>query len=612
MATKKTSELLQDCETQERSLYTSLGRLLYENVQSGGISYRFEPENAALEAQAKRLVRDIVAQKVADRKDERVPAKPVKVIAKAPVRPVVRKAPPVKAPVKAAVKEPKNKVVAVLKGVTNVLLSEFKERPELPAVQEKAPAQAISRRGQLEPYTQMIVELHVATNKVLDIQKDLNDCLSAGLLHTTGDRTATLQAEADKKIQNVVLLLGKKREEIKNIMEQKRQFFAENPDVAQWKAEEGFLKKIEQEVQSTTRRIDDLVNEVVDLFKSINNVFEKDLEQTRVERGARAVAAAQAGTEVLVQEVSQAVDEYLEEQAAEEPVAEEVVAEVAEEVAPAEPEILEETLVDDASAEAPAEETNDYGLFETAARKLGRESSSDDEKISILHTLFRNAPKRAVPFLYDMIREGDIYFQRKLFTLLGLLDYPTLVDLYRRFVTDENSSLRLQGIMGLIKLGSHEAKNVIVTAIRDHDANIRRFIVNHLDHTGGEAEAVGIAHLSGDSNDGVARVAIRKLGIMGSHFAFVTLVPKLESPNPKVCMEAIDALRKIVGTDLGYDPTVSLSERKRQAQQWKVLAQKSYTNPRLLRELRAEHSQGGKPKVAVAPKAVVRPKRKAS
>ncbi|MBF0330870.1 MAG: hypothetical protein HQL17_02955 [Candidatus Omnitrophica bacterium] len=654
MATKKRSELLQECATQADSLYTTFGRLLYENIQSGGIAYYFEPDNAALMAQAKRLVKDIAAEKISDRKAKvtpvktvrrEVPAKapvksPVKISAKPLVKPPV-KAAPVKLTVRPVPKAPKNQVVAVLKGVTHVLMSEFKGHDvpaELPVVklpEMPAPVEAVidtaavakefvkksagmNMRGKLEPYTQLIVELHVSRNKILDIQKDLNDCISTGLLHTTGEQTADHQAEVNRKIQSITVLLGQEREEIKRIMENKRQFFADNPEADTWKPEEVFLEKMQQEVALTTRRVDDLVAEVVVLFKHISAGFENDLSQTR--------ESIRAPREVVVREIrsheqapSLLVDKQFE-TFEEEPLPEAAVEAVEEDI-PAEEPVSEDANVETADDETTDDETTDdettddeagdYGLLETAARKLVGDNISDDEKVAVLHTVFRNAPKRAVPFLYELIRESDIYFQRRTLSLLTALDYPTMVDLYRRFITDVNSSLRLQGMMGLIKLGSDEAKHVLVSAIRDHDAHVRRFIVNHLDHTAGEPEATAIARLSGDIDDGVARVAIRKLAMMGNHFAFVTLVPKLESASARVCKEAIDALLLITGTDLGYNYTATHAERKRQAKPWNDLARKSYTQPRLLRELR-QQSLGGQPKVeASAVKADAKPQVKA-
>ena len=159
MATKKKQDVLKECDTQRDSLYASFGRLLYENVQSGGISYFFEPENPALAAQAKRLVRDVVVGKIADRKPKLdpfviarrkalkdkaqaapvVPAKIVKPASKpvkpAPAVPVVKApAKPVKV-VKVVPKpaKPKNEMMAVIKGVQNMIAAALPSAQVVPA-----------------------------------------------------------------------------------------------------------------------------------------------------------------------------------------------------------------------------------------------------------------------------------------------------------------------------------------------------------------------------------------------------------------------------------------------------------------------------------------------
>ena len=144
MITKKTQELLKECDTQVDSLFTSFGRLLYENIQAGAISYYFDPTDGALTTQAKRLIRDIVAQKISNKKPTprfsqskaqdrlRRRAEPVEIPKLAPSATSQRTAPTKASKMKVAVKPPvatsrpkaqKNKVAAILKGVKNVFLA---------------------------------------------------------------------------------------------------------------------------------------------------------------------------------------------------------------------------------------------------------------------------------------------------------------------------------------------------------------------------------------------------------------------------------------------------------------------------------------------------------
>ena len=142
----------------------------------------------------------------------------------------------------------------------------------------------IERRGQLEPYTEPMVDLRFFINRLHEVRKDFNDCISGGLLHVTGERTAAYQAAVDEKIQTITLLMEKKREVIKFMMEKKKQFFTENTESTSWKTEEDFLARVDQDVVQTTKRIDVLIDEVVGLFKNIKEVYEKDLEEGRLAR----------------------------------------------------------------------------------------------------------------------------------------------------------------------------------------------------------------------------------------------------------------------------------------------------------------------------------------
>ncbi|MBF0479920.1 MAG: hypothetical protein HQL26_10600 [Candidatus Omnitrophica bacterium] len=619
MATKNKQESIQECDKQFDSLFTSFGKLLYENIQAGSISFYFEPPDASLTAKAKRFIRDIVVQKISEKKSKpaskviskvipKVIAKTVskvvpKVVQKAQAKPAPKAIP--KETSKVIPKAKKNQVAAILNGAKNVLMSARKEK--------KPVSLGIERRGQLASYTNLVVDLHVFAKKLSEVQKDFNQCIITDLLRTPGEQMADYQIAVDDKIRAIIVLMGKKQEVIKQIMEKKKQFFTENPGAKMWKPEEDFLKQVERDAVDTTKRIDGLIGEVVDLFKNIKDLYENDLEQHRLvqeqeklrEELVASLPASSNAAENSELVTEPAVLEVAEDAIVPEMVDEQVQETVGEVSVEPEPESSDEVIAVEQQAENQIEqiieqepiratqdileEVEDYGLFETAVRKLSSEVVDKDEKLQVLHALFRNSPKKVVPFLYEFVRDADIFPKRQLFFLLNMLDYPSMVGLYRRFITDENSSLRLQGVMGLVKLGSIEAKQVIATAIHDRDSNIRRFIVNHLDHRGGDPEATALGRLAGDSDENVARIAIRKLGLMANHFAFVSLVPKLESANIKVRKEVITALKAITGTDLGYNYAAIDGELKRQVQPWKTLAKESYMHPRLLRDLRLKH-----------------------
>jgi hypothetical protein len=85
---------------------------------------------------------------------------------------------------------------------------------------------------------------------------------------------------------------------------------------------------------------------------------------------------------------------------------------------------------------------------------------------------------------------------------------------------------------------------------------------------------------------------------MKSRVSFTQVLPKLDSLNEKIRKEAIDALRMMTGTDLGYNYMAPASERKRSSQSWQKLWSNNQSNPRFLEEMRA----GSRSKMVVFPK----------
>ncbi|MBF0217668.1 MAG: hypothetical protein HQL30_11835 [Candidatus Omnitrophica bacterium] len=222
MVNKKTLELIRECNEQIESLYSSLGKFLYQNINSGGLSYYFEPSDVALSLRAKALRRDIVAEKISGDKPAKAKAAAAKAsplavkVKGAPVKPALRPAPdPVK---KASVIVKKKKVE-----------TRPAEAAAAPVTGERAKVSlGREKRGQLEPYTKLLVDLYTFKTRLLEIQNDLNGCLALGLLHTESENADRYQNAFNKKIRTITALIGENKEVIKQIMEKKKQFLENN------------------------------------------------------------------------------------------------------------------------------------------------------------------------------------------------------------------------------------------------------------------------------------------------------------------------------------------------------------------------------------------------
>lgn len=529
MANKEALEMQKECSKQSDNLFAFLGKFLFDNISLNLVAYSFQPPDEVLKARAEALLKDI-----AEENKKKL------------------------APSKAAVLIKKNKIKAVLQGAKNVFLKKKWDY-----------SLGIERRGQLEPYTKLIVDLHIFSNKLQEVGKDLEDSLSPGLLYADSDRFLGCKQAIDRKISVIISLLEENKEVIKSIMKKKRSFLEANPKALFWKVEDDFLKQAAGKVSLATERIDRLIVDVAGIFKDIKRLYDKGLQAESV--------VLQEEPLLIPDDVGQGEPE-------------DAGASNQEEAVQQEEESGEEVGDEEAGVEEVGGEETDYGLLETALRKLNSEVLDGEEKLVVLNAIFRNVSKRTIPFLYELIKSADIFLRKQLILLLASLDYPEMIGLYRRFIADDESALRLHGIMGLVKLKSEEAQHVLVSAINDKDLNVRRFIVNCLKHTGTETEVAAIARMANDPSQTVALIAIRKLGLMSNRFAFVNLVQKLDSLDINIRKEAILALRAITKTDLGYDYAASDLERVRMVQQWKVLVAQSYSNPRIIHELRIKQA----------------------
>ena len=128
-------------------------------------------------------------------------------------------------------------------------------------------------------------------------------------------------------------------------------------------------------------------------------------------------------------------------------------------------------------------------------------------------------------------------------------------------VPSEDSLTRLRSVVALSRLNTPQSRLVLLSHIKDPDSLIRRVIVNCINPEGGQEEAFAIVKLINDSDEDVARIAIRKSSKTRNRLAFSYLISKLDSANVKIRKEAIDALVLITGSDLGFSPSAAESAR---------------------------------------------------
>ena len=223
-----------------------------------------------------------------------------------------------------------------------------------------------------------------------------------------------------------------------------------------------------------------------------------------------------------------------------------------------------------------------HAFFDIAGKQLVRDAMGPDEKLQVLKTLFQRFPTRASHFLAGVIKSADKPTRTKLIELLGGIESPALPELYRAFLGSDDSMLMMQGVAGLNRLESAEAMAAIISVADHPDPGVRRLVANCIDWRGGHAGTDAIIRLANDSNAGVARIAIRKLGNSGNRVAFISLMSKLGSSDVRIRKEAIEALRRMTGDDLGYRYFAPNEDRVKSIGKWQEYWRANQAKPRFL------------------------------
>jgi len=185
--------------------------------------------------------------------------------------------------------------------------------------------------------------------------------------------------------------------------------------------------------------------------------------------------------------------------------------------------------------------------FDIACKQLSQDNISPDAKLQIIINLFQRFPTKAPYFLASVIKDADKPTSEKLIELLCGLESPALLALYRAFLESDDSVLVMQGVMGLNRLGSEAAMAAMISAAGNPNPGVRRMIANCIDWRGGNAGTNALIRLKNDSDESVARIAIRKLGNKKNRFALISLMSKLSSPSVKIRKEAAEALHHMTG-----------------------------------------------------------------
>jgi hypothetical protein len=478
-----------------------------------------------------------------------------------------------------------------------------KEPAYVSAGMEKEPGP--ERRGTLSPYADLGVKLHEIKKKFGNFRKDVHSCLPVASLHLAKDlrdRCDRLTGRISATESNIQTFFGKISGAVSQAMGTKTEVMNKAEGKAEFgisKEEKKFLAHLEDQIDGMAQGIDTLIGEAKTLFESMKGFYEKDAEN-RIRENSRQVAGADAPV----------AEEKIEAESVEPAAEDSGRTEEAPPAAPEEPEMVQEdapggseeqTPEEAASAvDAPEEHAEgrrsspfDESVLEVAERKFNSERASDKEKFHVLMTLFRSVETEAlVSFIVRYLEKAAPITKIRVLDLVTKVDHPGLEKVYERFVSSSESLLRLKGLVGYGKMRPEIMNTLMIRAAADRDPSIRRLAANCIRPEDGNTELATLVKLSNDSDDQVARIALRKLACSKSSLAVSNLISKLRHANPKIRKEAITHLKSLEGKDYGYRPTDPEPEREKAVRAWEKFLKKS--QPRLYSDRDERSDREGK------------------
>jgi len=599
MADKAIEKEITVCERQLYSIYTHFGQFLYENIENEGLSYCFESGNDALEEKAKGLLSKLKNSPTSKSKKE-VPTTQ-SVNKRGYLEPYVQ--------INADIYIIKEKIFT-LKNETQSHLSTATSR--LLDLNNTKTENNFNKLKEIEEA--MILSLNEKMEVVKDIMKkkktaieNIKNITSSDLIPSKTEKEFLNKASEDIKNNTSSLntFIDQAQglfQEIKSCYEKelKEQSILNTPtssdesEEMEIETEEGIeiLEEEEEEQNEETQTPSVIIPELEDLESFVPPMDIKSIDSALDEESPESVLNDETLTSDQDEEENEDDESFDSVQEGElvepliEPPPESSVNQTA---VPLFSQISQET--NEEEQEEDLEEENleeadafDRGLAETAYRKLSDDHVKEDEKLEILNTLFHAMPGSVAGLLYELTKDADLILKKQLINLFTKIEDMVIIDVYKKFVQDEQSFLRLHGIMGLSKWKSDEAKKAIITAVHDPNHVIRRLVANCLSCTGSDIEMTGIVRLVNDDDENVARIAIRKLGKGRNRFSFINLIPKLESPNIKIRKEAIEALQSMTGITLNYRYKATERERNQAVKRWQKLWIQNKTNPHFLQK----------------------------
>ena len=155
-------------------------------------------------------------------------------------------------------------------------------------------------------------------------------------------------------------------------------------------------------------------------------------------------------------------------------------------------------------------------------------------------------------------------------TLAGLNDDGSVDErVFIDFLRHKNSSIKLAAMRAISKYKNQEAFSILVSSLKDEDAEIRRQALNLLCWTYGVKCAPQALMLLHDVDNHVRKTAIQISGALKLRETISALITFLSDPDREIQKSVVESLRKITGENFGFKVSGSMKSKDEAIEAWR-------------------------------------------
>lgn len=203
----------------------------------------------------------------------------------------------------------------------------------------------------------------------------------------------------------------------------------------------------------------------------------------------------------------------------------------------------------------------------------------DNPEISwMCESIFVDVGSEAVPFLIDMLEDGNPYRRARAAYLLGMVKDRLAVGPLYKCLEDPSREVRIQAIQALTDLGNEEALSYILELFDAEDVGLKDFVLLAAERFGWRASRVLEASLKSESEK-VRSGAAMALGRIRVPASIPLLVQALGDPSPVVRRNVTRALGRFEMEQVRDALILALSDRDPEVQKYASDALSRYGEP---------------------------------